>query len=178
MACYYEIKFADDKTGDYMNDIFRLFFIVLLLTLSFTAYFLVIGALFTNRITKTQDVINQTPGRTFGLGMVNFLFFGSIAFALLSVAENTRAFMKAIITIPALLILTVLIILLSIGLTSVVKVLSERIFPDLTSWKQMFWGSAVLCFACALPFVGWFLLLPAVAFIGIGSTILGIVQKS
>lgn len=160
-----------------MNDIFRLFFIVVLLTLSFTSYFLVIGALFTNRITKTQNVINLTPGRSFGLGMVNFLFFGAITFGLLSIAESTRPFIKGLLTIPALLILTFLIVLSSIGLTSMVKVLSERIFPDLTSWKQMLWGSAILCFACALPFVGWFLLIPCVMFIGIGAAILGIVQR-
>jgi hypothetical protein len=59
-----------------------------------------------------------------------------------------------------------------------VKVLSERIFPDLTSWKQIVWGSVVLCFACALPFVGWFLLIPFILFISIGAAILGIVQKS
>src|SRR5688572_8252601 len=161
-----------------MNDIFRFFFIIILLSLSFTAYFLVISALFTNRVTKTQAVINQTPGRSFGLGMVNFLFFGAIAFVLLSIAENTGPFIKGLLTIPALLILTFLIALASIGLTSVVKVLSERIFPDLTSWKQMLWGAVVLCFACALPFVGWFLLLPTVTFIGIGATILGVVQKN
>lgn len=161
-----------------MNDIFRLFFIIVLLTLSFTSYFLVIGALFTNRVTKTQNVINQTPGRSFGLGMVNFLFFGAIAFVLLSIAESTRPFIKGLLTIPALLILTFLIALSSIGLTGVVKVLSERIFPDLTSWKQIVWGSVVLCFACALPFVGWFLLIPFISFISIGATILGMVQKS
>jgi hypothetical protein len=138
----------------------------------------VIGALFTNRVNKTQSVINQTPGRSFGLGMVNFLFFGAIAFVLLSIAEKTGPFVKGLLTIPALLLLTFLIILASIGLTSMVKLLSERIFPDLTSWKQIVWGSIVLCFACALPFVGWFLLIPFILFISIGATILGIVQKS
>jgi hypothetical protein len=161
-----------------MTDLLRLTLIIILLTITFASYFLVIGALFTNRVNKTKNVIDQTPGRSFGLGMVNFLFFGAIAFALLSVAENTGAFIKGLLTIPALIILTFLTILLSIGLTGMVKILSERIFPDLTSWKQIAWGSVVLCFACALPFIGWFLLLPCVAFIGIGGTILGIVQKS
>ena len=161
-----------------MNDIFLLTLIILLLTITFASYFLVIGALFTNRVNKTQNVINQTPGRSFGLGMVNFLFFGAIAFVLLSIAESTGSFIKGLLTIPALLILTFLIVLSSIGLTSLVKVLSERIFPDLTSWKQMLWGSVILCFACALPFVGWFLLIPFILFISIGAAILGIVQKN
>jgi hypothetical protein len=161
-----------------MDDIFRLFFIVIFLTLSFTAYFLVIGALFTNRVSKTQTVIDQTPGRSFGLGMVNFLFFGVIAFVLLSIAETAGPFIKGLLTIPALIILAFLTVLLSIGLTGMVRILSERIFPDLTSWKQTVWGSVVLCLACALPFIGWFLLLPFVSFVAIGATILGFVQKN
>lgn len=161
-----------------MTDLFRFTLIIILLTITFASYFLVIHALFANRVGKTQTVIDQTPGRSFGLGMVNFLFFGSIAFVLLSIAENTGPFIKGLLTIPALLILTFLIALSSIGLTSMVKVLSERIFPDLNSWKQIVWGSVVLCFAGALPFVGWFLLIPFILFISIGAAILGIVQKS
>jgi hypothetical protein len=161
-----------------MTDLFRNIFFVIALTITLSSYFLVISALFTNRVSKTQNIINQTTGRSFGLGLVNFLFFGAIAFVLLSVAENTGAFIKGLLTIPALLILAFLIVLSSVGLTSLVKVLSERIFPDLTSWKQMLWTSVILCFACALPFVGWFLLIPYILFIGIGAAILGIVQKS
>lgn len=161
-----------------MTELFRLFIAVILLTITLASYFLVIHALFENRITKTQKAINQAMGRSFGLGMVNFLFFGAIAIALFSLAENTGSFVRGILTIPALLILVFLTILLSTGLTSMVKVLSEKFFPDLTSWKQMLWGSVILCFACALPFVGWFLLFPFVSFIGIGATILGFFQKS
>lgn len=161
-----------------MTDIFRFTFIIILLTVTLASYFLVIHALFTNRVSKTQNVINQTSGRSFGLGLVNFLFFGAIALALLTIAENTGAFIKGLLTIPALLILTFLIVLSSIGLTSMVKVLGERIFPDLNSWKQIVWSSVILCFACALPFVGWFLLIPSILFISIGGTILGFVQKS
>lgn len=161
-----------------MTDIFRLSLVILLLTITLASYFLIIGALFTNRITKTQNVINQTPGRSFGLGMVNFLFFGAIVVALVSIADGVGAVIRGILIIPALIILTFLIVLSSIGLTSMVKVLGERIFPDLTSWKQTLWGSAILSFACALPFVGWFLLIPYVLFIGIGAAILGFVQKN
>lgn len=161
-----------------MSDILRFTLVILLLTITFASYFLVIGALIANRVTKTKNVIEQTPGRSFGLGMVNFLFFGSIAFVLLSVAENAGPVIRGIIMIPAFIILAFLIVLSSIGLTSIVKMLGERIFSDVVSWKQITWGSVVLCFACALPFVGWFLLIPYVLFIGIGAAILGFVQKS
>jgi hypothetical protein len=110
--------------------------------------------------------------------MVNFFFFGLIAFVMLSLAENTGSFVKGILTIPALLILAFLSVLLSVGLTAIVQHLAERLFPDIVNWKRNFWSAIILCIACALPFVGWFLLLPFVAFAGIGATILGHFQKS
>jgi hypothetical protein len=121
-----------------MTDILRIFFIVILLTITLSAYFLVIGALFTNRVTKTQSIINQTSGRAFGLGLVNFFFFGLIAFVMLSLAENAGSFVKGVLTIPALLILAFLSMLLSLGLTGMVNVLGERLFSDLPSWKRIF----------------------------------------
>jgi hypothetical protein len=161
-----------------MTDILRTTLFILLLTITLAAYFLVIGALFPNRVTKTQSIINLTPGRSFGLGMVNFLFFGLIAFVMLSLAENTGSFVKGILTIPALLILAFLSALLSLGLTATVHHLAERIFPDMPTWKRNLWSAVILCIACALPIVGWFLLLPYVAFAGIGATILGFFQRN
>ena len=161
-----------------MTDILRTFFIVTLLTITLAAYFLVIGALFTSRVTKTQSIINQTSGRAFGLGLVNFFFFGLIAFVMLSLAENAGSFVKGVLTIPALLILAFLSVLLSLGLTGMVNVLGERLFPDMTSPKRNVWSAVILCFACALPFVGWFLLLPYVGFVSIGASILGFFQRN
>lgn len=161
-----------------MTDILRIFFIVILLTITLAAYFLVIGALFANRVTKTQNIINQTSGRAFGLGLVNFLFFGLIAFVMLSLAENAGSFVKGVLTIPALVILAFLAVLLSLGLTGMVNVLGERLFSDMPSPKRNIWSAVILCFACALPFVGWFLLLPYVGFVSIGAAILGFFQRS
>ncbi len=161
-----------------MTDILRIFFIVILLTVTLAAYFLVIGVLFTSRVTKTQAIINQTSGRAFGLGLVNFLFFGLIAFVFISVAENTGSFVKGVLTLPALVILAFLTVLLSLGLTGMVNVLGERLFSDMSLWKRNIWSAVILCFACALPFVGWFLLLPYISFVGIGASILGFFQRN
>ena len=161
-----------------MTDVLRIFFIVILLTITLAAYFLVIGAVFTSRVTRTQSIIQQTSGRAFGLGLVNFLFFGVIALVLLSLAENAGSFVKGVLTIPALLIFAFLSVLLSLGLTGMVNVLGESLFPDMSSPKRNIWSAVILCFACALPFVGWFLLLPYVGFVSIGGSILGFFQRS
>ncbi len=160
-----------------MTDIFRLSFIIILLTIALAAYFLVIGALFTNRVAKTQRVITAMPGRSFGVGLVNFVFFGVIALVLFSVAGNAGDFIRFILTVPALLITAILAIMLSFGLAGMSNLLGERIFPDQSAWKQTIWGTVILSFACALPIVGWFLLLPYVGFVGIGAFILGLFQR-
>ena len=160
-----------------MTDILRLFFIIILLTIALSAYFLVLGALFTNRVAKTQRVLTAMPGRSFGVGLVNFLFFGVIALVLFSLSDKAGSVIKVILTIPALLITAVLAIMLSFGLVGIVNLLGERIFPETSSWKQTVFGSIILSFACALPFVGWFLLFPYVGFVGIGGFILGLFQR-
>ncbi|MEO5887149.1 MAG: hypothetical protein ABIQ77_05740, partial [Anaerolineales bacterium] len=140
-----------------MNDILRLFFIIILLTIGLAAYFLIIGVLFTNRVTRAQRIINQMPARAIGVGLVNFLFFGVIAMILFSIAENTSGVIKVVLTMPALLIAGMMIVLLSFGLTGMVNVVGERILPEHSALKKSVWGSVLLTFACALPFVGWFL---------------------
>lgn len=161
-----------------MDNVLRLFFVTLLLTIALSAYFLVIGALFTERASKTKNVIQRMQWRSFGLGMVNFLFFGVIALVLLSVSQNAAVFVRGVLTIPALVILVFLAVLLSIGLTGMVQSVGEQIFPDMTAWKRNIWSAVILCFACALPVFGWLLLFPFIGFVSIGAAILGFFQRN
>ena len=164
-----------------MTDILRYFFIILLLTVSLTAYFLVIGTLFANRVTKTQRVINQMPGRAFGVGFVNFLFFGVILLVLFTItdasANRVSSVVRIILLIPTLTLSALLTAVLSVGLAGMVNLLGERIHPEANPLKRSIWGSGVLSLACALPFVGWFLLLPFTGLLGFGAFILGLFQR-
>jgi hypothetical protein len=161
-----------------MADILRLLLVTILLTIGLVAYFLVTGALFPQRLAKTRAILQSMPGRSFGLGLVNFVFFAVVAVVLFSIAERTgNGFIKGLLTIPALILLALLAIMLSFGLAGMSNTLGERIFPDLSAWKQTAWGTVCLSFACALPFVGWFLLLPYAGSLGIGAFILGMFQR-
>jgi hypothetical protein len=160
-----------------MSDIVRLLFAIILLTISLAAYFLVVNALFPRRVAKTKSIIQSMPARSFGIGLVNFLFFAVIAMVLFSVAENTGPFLRGILTIPAVVILALIAIVLSLGLAGMSNVIGEQIFSDFPVWKNNLWGTVCLSLACALPFVGWFLLLPYVGFVGIGAVILGFFQR-
>jgi hypothetical protein len=160
-----------------MSDIVRLLLAVILLTMGLAAYFLVLNALFPQRIANTKSMIQAMPARSLAIGVVNFVFFAVIALVLFSVAENTGPFIKGILTIPAVVILASLGIVLSMGLVGMSNLIGERTFPNLSAWKQTLWGTVCLSLACALPFVGWFLLFPYVGFAGIGAMILGYFQR-
>ena len=160
-----------------MSDLLRLFFVIAFLTLGLAAYFLVVSALFPNRVARTKSAIQSTPARSFGIGLVNFVFFAVIAIALFSGAEKSGPFIKTLLTIPALLITALLATMLSFGLAGMTSLIGERILPELTSWRQSILGTVCLCFACAPPFVGWFLLFPYAGLVGIGAFILGLFQR-
>jgi len=163
-----------------MIDILRLFFIIILLTISLAAYLLVIGALFAHRMTKTQRIIKQMPGRSFLVGLVNFTFFGVIALVLLTLTDGANRVdntARVILLFPTIAVFAFLGILLSFGLAGMVNLVGERIVPEHSALKKTVWGTVILTFACALPFVGWFLLFPYVSFVGIGAVILGFFQR-
>jgi len=161
-----------------MSEILRIFIAVLILTISLATYFLAITAMFQQRVTKTKTVIETIPGRSFGVGLVNFLFFFVIAFVLLAFAERVQSgVVKWIVTIPALIVIAFLTIILSFGLTAMATFVGEKTFSDVSSWKQVSFGTVILCFASAFPFVGWFLFLPYISFVSIGAFILGVFQR-
>ena len=161
-----------------MSDIIRLVLVIFLLTIGLVAYFLVVNALFSQRVAKTKSIIQSMPARSFGIGLVNFVFFTVIALVLFSAAENMGPFIRGILVIPAIVILAFLAIVLSLGLTSMSILIGERVFSDFSPWKQTLWGTACLSLGSALPFVGWFLLLPYAGFVGIGAVILGFFQRN
>ena len=161
-----------------MSDILRFFFIVLFLTVCLAAYFLTAQSLFAARVAKTKAIIQSLPGRSFGIGLVNFSFFFVIAVILISISDKIEnGFFKAVVMLPGLVLLAFLAIMLTFGLAAMAGHIGERLLPEAVWWKETLWGTVCLSLACALPFVGWYLLIPFIGLTGIGAFILGIFQR-
>src|SRR5690349_5927365 len=161
-----------------MSGILQIFIIILPLTVCLVAYFLTANALFPARIGKTKAIIQSMPWRSLGVGLVNFSFFFLIAIVLLSISDQIdNEFIKGVVMLPALLVIAFILAMLTFGLAGMVNHIGERIMPEISTWKQTVWGSLCLCLACALPFAGWFLLLPYAGFTGMGAFILGVFQR-
>jgi hypothetical protein len=160
-----------------MDQLFRVVIVFVMLTLSLFGFFTVMNVLFPKRISQTQKILQKPVGRPFGIGLVNILFFLPISLLLLSLGDVTSGPLKAIIMVPALFLLAVLLSLASFGLLSVVNMVGDQITPDQSLLKRTFWSTLMLSLACALPLVGWFLLLPYILIIGVGAVILGFFQR-
>src|SRR5512134_1951491 len=129
------------KRRIFMSDIVRLVLITFLLTIGLAAYFLSANALFPRSLARTKSIIQSMPARSLGVGFVNFVFFAVIAMVLLSVAENVGPFVRGLLTIPAVIILALLAIVLSLGLAGMSNLIGERTFLDHPAWKQTLWGT-------------------------------------
>lgn len=144
---------------------------LLLLTIGLVAFFLALRVLFPRRIAKTRAIAELMPGRALAVGIVNALFFGVIAVILLSIADKAGSVGRPILSIPALLFLGLLGLGFSCGLCALAELVGERLAPAQTAFKRTLWGTLALSLGSAVPFVGWFLLLPYAALVGLGAFI-------
>ena len=157
-----------------MPDLLRLTFILLLSNIGLVAYFLTLRSLFPRRCARTRAVADLMPGRSLAVGLVNALFFGLLAFILFNLANNFGDFGRVILTLPALLFLSVLAVGFSFGLSGMAALVGERLAPAQTAFRRTLWGTLALSLGASLPFAGWFLLLPYAGLAGLGAFIIGL----
>ncbi len=157
-----------------MRDFFNLLAILIIASVSLSAFFTVLSALFPKRTAKTRTVADLMPGRAALVGFVNFLFFGAAGLTLLTLANRVdNGLLKIILTLPALICLALLFIGLSFGLTGVAQLAGARIAPTRSDIARVIVGTLALGWGSALPIVGWFLLLPYIGWLGLGAFIIG-----
>ncbi|GAB4578240.1 MAG: hypothetical protein Fur0022_09740 [Anaerolineales bacterium] len=151
-----------------MSELIGAIFLALLTGVCLAAYFTVLHALFPTRTERARQVAETSPARAFFIGLVNFLFFGTVCLVFLALGERTNP----IVALPGLVILIAMGIALSLGLSSIAQLTGNRLFPDKSPLARTVWGTGALYFACLTPFVGWFGLTIYVSLLGIGTFIL------
>jgi len=161
-----------------MKELLTVTLAVILLTLNLVPFFIVLSLLFPARLAKTQANVDRMPGRTFVIGMVNFLFLLLIALVFFSLGDKVGGPLKAVLMLPALVIIAALFVAVSFGLGGVANSLGERLAPDQSKWRQVLWGTLLLGLGCSVPIVGWFLLFPYAGWVGTGAFIISFFQKS
>lgn len=157
-----------------MDEGFGAVVIALLSGVGLTGLFLGAAALFPRVVERTRRAVDRSPGRSFVVGFVNIFFLGAIGLGFSALAEGTGV---DVLQLPAILIYSLLVILLSFGLTGLSQMTGARLIPESHPVWQHVLGSWALILGGLTPFIGWFAFFPYLAIVGTGGVLLGWVRS-
>lgn len=146
-----------------------------LLLISTTSLFLLIGALFPQITEKTREVIEKSQGRTFLIGIVNLLFLAAVLFISIFLVQQVG--LPQIFFIPGLASAATFIIGSLVGLNSITHMIGKRILPEHAQPQRNIRAAIVLILALLTPFIGWYLFFPYTAVLGFGGFVTAMFQK-
>jgi hypothetical protein len=154
-----------------MNELLGAIVLAISVEITLVAYLAVMAALFPQRVARARGILEAAPIRSLLVGLVNFLFFGALALALSAAAgEPGQMLALVVLLIPAAVA--------GLGLSALAQIIARQLKPDALGLAQTAWGGMPLSLACAFPFLGWFVLLPAVLLACLGAVILGWFQRT
>lgn len=141
--------------------------------LTLIALVAVLGTLFPRRIGTVHALAAQRPGQSFLIGLINFLFFASIAIGFTVLGDRAGGFFF----IPAVLVWAPIVIAVTFGVAGVVRIVGERLYPERDGLRRTVYATGTLYLACLTPFVGWFGLSAYTGILGLGAVILSFFRK-
>jgi hypothetical protein len=146
---------------------------LLLLGIGLVALMLTTAALWPRFIARARDNLETSPGKTFLIGLVNYLFFGAIALVTLNLGP------AAVIGVG---LSSILLVGTLLGLPAAATLVGVRLYGlrerETTRWNEVVAGSVALYLAVLLPVVGWFFALPALCLWSFGAAALTLFDRN
>jgi hypothetical protein len=139
------------------------------------AFFVVFASLFRDLVEEARQIAHDSSGRTFLVGLINFLFVGAISIGIDSLRTSLGLEYLGYVTMLFMILLAIGTIY---GLSAMVELISVRLFPEVTGWRRSASGAAILTLACITTYVGWYGLLPYIGLRGMGAFILSLVARA
>lgn len=133
------------------------------------ALLVLLPALLPGRVARAQQIVQNSPGRAFVIGLVNFLFFG-VLIAIFSQGAELGGLIAATIFM-ALLAVT------AVGLAGITQIVQGRLYPKREGVKVGLKTAVLLIAGGLVPLLGWFVLTPILLFISLGAGIIAWVRR-
>ena len=124
------------------------------------------AALFPRPVWLAQRAAEESPGRSLLIGAVNTAFLMAISLTLFASQGPILTFLGGVVAAAGLAGL-------AIGLAGVVTMVGQRMTRQASALREILAGTTVLTLASAVPFFGWFVVLPGLVFLALGGFILG-----
>lgn len=156
-----------------MEEPIALILLTLFIIVTLPFYLVAIRACFPLFEQQVQIILQRSPGRSLIIGAVNVLFWGAAIAVLGALADGSGG----ILALPAIVLLAVVVLGLSIGLGSISQIIGENWLSERSRSRQGLGGGVALTLAIATPFLGWFLLFPLLATAGLGATFMNLLAR-
>jgi hypothetical protein len=153
-----------------MSEAFQLILIVLFSGTTLAALLVLLPVLLPERVQRAKQIVQNSPGRAFLIGLVNALFFG-VLIAIFAQGGDGGGLLVAIILALALLTIT------AVGLAGLTQIVQERLYPDSGGVKVGLKTAGLLISAALFPLLGWAVLTPGLLLISLGAAIIALVRR-
>lgn len=154
-----------------MDQIFNIILVVLLSGIALIALLASVAVLFPRPVETARDILTASFGRSFLLGLVNFLFFGALVALLARLGQQASGLLAAILVLLAIVLALALTTLMLLGLSALTSLAGERIGEGNTSFRRHLRGSLLLVLAGLTPYIGWFAFAPIMLITSLGAGI-------
>jgi MFS family permease len=146
-------------------------FCLVLIGAGLAAFTVLCNAMFPDFVRRARDQAAQRTRRAFLVGLVNWLFFGLIALALLA-ARSTP------IKVVGVIVATIVLTFALFGASVMARWIGEHLRPnDSSVTRQVIAGILTVELAEMYPLVGWIVVPLFCGSIGLGSVILAMFQR-
>ena len=156
-----------------MNQVFPILTLAIISAVCLIALFMTLHAFFTRILERTRSVAAERASRSFLTGLVNTLFLAAVSVALAALGQSSGI---ALIFVLAFLIGLMLLLGILFGITAMVLLLKERLFPGQLGNRPFALAGVTATLACLTPYVGWFGLFPYMGFRGLGAFVIALVE--
>jgi hypothetical protein len=148
-----------------IGDVFSVVAAILAICVSGWAMLLTTTLLFPNRARAAQASIERRPWRAFFVGLLVLIVPGTFALGMMSHPSPP-------IKLAGILLSLTLLSLAAVGASGLSQLVGERMKPmdpSLSAYRAVAKGAAIVIAAGLLPFVGWWVFLPIVLAVSLGS---------
>lgn len=133
------------------------------------ALLVLLPALLPGRVARAQQLVQNRPGRSFVIGLVNALFFG-VLILIFSQGGDLGSLI-------ALIILLALLAVTAVGLAGINQIVQGRLYPNDGGVKVGLKTAVLLIAGGLVPLLGWLVLTPIMLLISLGAGIITLVRR-
>jgi hypothetical protein len=130
------------------------------------AFFLIVEALFAKIVEQCRVIVEENPGRSFWIGLVNTIFFSALIALFFFLAGRIE---QPLIAVPSVILFMIFIIGSIFGFSAVIQVIGDRIFTEFSGFRKKSYSAGLIMLGCLTPYIGWFGLLPYILIVSFGA---------